>query len=138
MSARKPCAECPFARAVKAGTLGGSDASVYIGQSIGPFMLPCHLDKEYEADRRSVKLTQCAGAATFRSNIGVDDLMPKGILTLPANDADVFSTPAEFLAHHLEVTVEKAQEILNIETPADLLRRELREPGVQLHKATAV
>lgn len=128
---RKPCSECPFSRTVKPGGTGGSDPGVYIGQACGPFFLPCHMDPAYYKDRRSLKLLQCAGAATFRTNVGVADLMPEGLLILPKDTDKVFATPAELLAHHLKCPLSMAQTMLTIITPTKLVKEQLSKVEAQ-------
>lgn len=126
-----PCKECPFARHVEPGMTGGSNPAVYIGQVIGPFLLSCHMDPDYEKDRRSPKLRQCAGAAIFRSNVGVDHLMPTFLHHLPSDEEKVFSNPAELLAHHFKVHIEEADAFLVEHPPLQLLEIELSKSGVK-------
>lgn len=126
-----PCPECPFARHVEPGATGGSSPEVFVGQALGPFLLSCHMDPDYEKDRRSPKLRQCAGAAMFRSNIGVDHLMPKFLHYLPSNEEKVFSNPAELLAHHFRISIEEADEFLREHPPVELLEIELSKSGVR-------
>jgi hypothetical protein len=128
---KTPCKECPFARHTEPGATGGSDPTVYIGQAIGPFLLSCHMDPNYEKDPRSPHLMQCAGAAMFRSNIGVDVLMPPFLHHLPSNEEKVFSNPAELLSHHLRITLEEADAILAKRPPHELLRIEFEKSGVR-------
>lgn len=111
----KPCSECPFGRKTKAGLLGGADPTVYIGQARGPFVLSCHKDPDYEqstALEKHAELKGCAGAAIYRANNGLDKLMPKELYSLPENHAAAFSSPAELLAHHSEITLEEAEAFL--------------------------
>lgn len=140
---RKPCAECPFSRKTTRGALGGAGPTTFIGQVHGPFLLSCHMDPGYEKDRRSPELLQCAGAATFRANIGVAPLMPKELMSLPADTEHVFATPTEFLAHHIAFPLETsplpirtaerlASLFLKRVPPAVLLQRELARQEVQL------
>lgn len=100
-----PCSECPFARTTPAGMLGGSHPETYIGQAFGPFYLPCHSDYTAEAregfDKKDMSTRQCAGAAMFRANVGVEKVMPNGIHKLPEDRDKVFATPGEFLSHHM-------------------------------------
>lgn len=103
---KKPCKECPFRRdnSLEGENPGGSSPYTYIGQSEGPFWLPCHMEKNYagkETDPKSV--SQCAGAAIYRSNIGVADKMPAQIHKLPADTETVFASHAEFLAHYMKI-----------------------------------
>lgn len=127
----KPCAECPFARATAPGQLGGSFPTVFIGQAYGPFMLSCHMDPAYAADRRSPDLLQCAGAAIFRANVGVAALMPKKLHALPADGKLVFATPAELLAHHARMDPNDAERFMRNHPPEQHRDRELQDIGVQ-------
>lgn len=104
---KKPCKECPFRRdnSLSGENPGGASPYTYIGQSEGPFWLPCHMEKNYagkETDPKSV--SQCAGAAIYRTHIGVAEKMPKQIVTLPENHEQVFSSHGEFLAHYLKIS----------------------------------
>lgn len=130
---QKPCRECAFSRSSTPGELGGSDATVYIGQCAGPFFIPCHMTYETndQALRENLHCTGgCAGAAVFRANLGVDVLMPKGINRLPADHEAVFSTNAEFLAHHRQISISEANEILARRPPLQLLKDELNKAQV--------
>lgn len=131
-SCRIPCLECPFSRKGPPGGTGGADPTVFIGQAMGPFFLPCHMDPEYERNRRSTRLLQCAGTAIYRSNVGVASLMPHFLLHLPADKEKVFATPAELLAFHRGTSLEIAEESLQKQSPDELLRIELRKIGVQV------
>ena len=132
MSCRKPCAECPFSRAIAPGGTGGADASVYVGQAAGPFFLPCHMDPKYEENKRSPELLQCAGAAIFRANIGVDYRLPPALLHLSQDHKFVFSTPAELIAHHREISLHTAEDFMSSHPVDRLLETEFRKQGVQL------
>jgi hypothetical protein len=102
---KKPCKDCPFRR--NNGSLGGSEATVYIGQAIGPFLLPCHSQKGYKGKETVLEeAIQCTGAAIFRNNIDVAKRMPDKILSLPKNTEDVFETKQEFLAHYTNLPIE--------------------------------
>jgi hypothetical protein len=138
---RQPCDECPFRRNNKLdnsdGRPGGSDPTVYIGQAMGPFWLPCHKDNAYRGkDSDPSQVIQCAGAAVFRSNIGRDGLMPRGLLRLPMNKTKVFATPEELLAHYRGVSVDQAAVELYITTPLELMQAELAKQDVQVYNLT--
>lgn len=97
----KACGSCPFSRKSHPAELGGSPIDTYIGQSVGPFFLPCHSSPGYKgnAGELSTCKCQCAGAAIFRANIYRQP--PKPLLSLPANsDPNVFSSMEEFIRHH--------------------------------------
>ena len=131
----KPCGQCPFARWVKPGALGGSPVSMYLGQSIGPFMLPCHKACDFDDPEWKSKIgnvSQCAGAAIYRANVGVSAAMPKGLLSLPKDTDNVFATHAEFMAHHLGMPIDQAERETR---PLDMQLRlayELQKPEVKL------
>lgn len=97
----KSCGSCPFSKTSKPGGLGGSPITTYLGQIIGPFMLPCHNQKGYEGNDTPIGAEQCAGAAVFRANLGIADRMPDMLLHLEAgSDPNVFETLPEFIRHH--------------------------------------
>lgn len=123
---KRPCHECPFRRDVKPGTLGGSPVTTFVGQSIGPFVLNCHLADGYTAKPEDALSTpQCAGAAIYRANLGVE--LPRQIHTLPADDQVVFASHAEFVAHHEQVSIEIAQQLLELFPAKYCLLLELQE-----------
>lgn len=133
----KPCADCAFRRDSTPGNLGGSPATKYIGQSVGPFIAPCHLTypKDIDLDKvewreKSLQMPQCAGMAVFRANLGVDILLPDAVHKLPQDHVAVFSTHAEFLAHHTRAPLGLAQQFLKSFTPLFFLRQELDNPRV--------
>jgi hypothetical protein len=125
------CPKCPFNRDTEPGYLGGSGPEVYIGQIGGPFYLPCHEHYDFENDpnwrQKACDGPQCAGAAIFRTHVGVAPLMPPGIATLPANHAKVFSSFAEFLAHHGKMSVGNAELCLAVIPPRALTAKEARK-----------
>ena len=111
----KPCKECPFSRTniLKGENPGGSPPFVYIGQSQGPFWLPCHMEKAYEGKETEPKaVSQCAGAAIYRANLGIAERMPAQMLRLPEDKEAVFASHAEFLAHYQGVPVEMAADFI--------------------------
>ncbi len=128
---RVPCTECPYSRKTEPGKLGGSMPAVFIGQALGPFLLSCHMDPDYEKNNRSPALLQCAGAAIFRANIGAAPLLPAALMKLETNIDLVFATPAEFLVHHAGLSMMQAQLYLLRSPPLHLLQIELAKQGVQ-------
>jgi len=125
---RTPCPECPWSRGVKPGALGGSPPEVYIGQAAGHYVLPCHKHCDFSDPNWRVKAIdtpQCAGAAIFRANIGIDGYMPSKIHRLPANPVDVFATSAEFLAYHRCISLGEAAARLKVTPPHRLLELQL-------------
>lgn len=85
---RSPCGDCPWARNSLPGWLGGLTAAEFcdIARSDEPY--GCH----------TMTNQQCAGMAVFRRN--TCKLPRPPALVLPADHASVFSTHAEFSAHH--------------------------------------
>lgn len=128
----RPCHDCPFARHTKDGALGGGAPETYLGQILGPFWLPCHNSAGYEENRRDPTHEQCAGAAIFRANVGVDVMMPSALLHLPKGDPQVLTGPIEFLQHHCRMTDEQATAWLNAHPPDKMLRDELAKQEAQL------
>lgn len=85
----KPCSDCPFSRTSLAGWLGSDSPEQWMGHVHGEARVECHVYGD----------AQCAGAAIYRANVAKKP-RDRGALTLPANRAIVFASPAEFLAHH--------------------------------------
>jgi hypothetical protein len=133
---RSPCRNCPFSRTTEPGYLGGSPPETYIGQICGPFVLPCHAGHNYHdpVARRDPNNLQCAGAAIFRANVGVDGGMPAKLLHLPIDNNKVFGTFAEFLAHHRGLRVYQAEVLLAVQSPLEHLKREMNKAGVTIVK----
>jgi hypothetical protein len=125
---KTPCAECPFSRKTEPGKLGGSSPKRYIGQTEGPFWLPCHMSKEYgpinKADHK--RHEQCAGAAMYRDAIGTANLMPPELLRLPHDPDLVFSSHAEFLAHHERIELPLAAALLHVFPAQRCMEEEIR------------
>lgn len=129
----KPCKECPFARnnELKGENPGGSNPGVYIGQAMGPFWLPCHMEKEYNGKKTDPNtVNQCAGAAIYRSNVNAPK-MPHQILRLPEDKDLVFSSHAEFYAHYKNISVKEAEEILTDEVVYTLFLKEMSDANVK-------
>lgn len=125
---QRPCGACPFSRKCEPGALGGSPMSTYLGQALGPFYLPCHKTVDFsnpDWKREITKPEQCAGAAIFRANIGVDRMMPDALHRLPANRELVFGSFEEMAAHHLGLTPPQAAEFVRRENPMKCLVREM-------------
>lgn len=102
---KKPCMGCPFKRVNtnEKPNPGGSHPFVYLGQARGPFWLPCHQDKNYQGKGSDVAtVSQCRGAAIFRSNCGKSRALPKQLLDLPRDTEMVFESESEFLKHYIE------------------------------------
>lgn len=127
---KSPCSACPFSRKGTPGELGGSDAAIYVGQVSGPFFLPCHQQYQDGKPTDDMSNPQCAGAAIFRSNIGVADRIPPILHHLPPDRDTVFANHAEFLAHHRGISLEAAEEELARTPPSELLAAEFARAGL--------
>lgn len=132
---KKPCKECVFRRDSSPGEMGGSPPGTYIGQSEGPFWIPCHLSTNYDDPnwKSDLKKPQCAGAATYRANLGIDHKMPDFLERRQPDHEAVFSEHREFLAHHCQIPIDQAELDLKKMTPRDLLLVEMKRAGVKVH-----
>jgi hypothetical protein len=135
---KKPCSGCPFSRTgdpSKDDKEGNTDPLRLLAQAMGPFMLPCHQESDYEENRfaETFKLAQCAGAATYRSNLGMGSLFPPAFHILPADHEKVFSSPIEMLAHYNGISAEEAAKILADKDLRKLLQKELDDQRVRVY-----
>ena len=89
---KRPCSDCPFARASLRGWLGGDSKEQWLQYAHGEFKVDCHTRKN----------NQCAGLSIYRANVGKLCREPS-ILVLPEDTDAVFATPDEFLEHHSRV-----------------------------------
>lgn len=125
---KRACPQCPFSKQCEPGALGGSPPEVYVGQAFGPFWLPCHLHSDFDdpAWKSDTEKPQCAGAAIFRANLGIDSRLPPQLHRLPpGSDPDVFATFTEFLMHHAGLSREEALTWQFTHPPDACLRAEL-------------
>ncbi len=138
MHPTRPCDDCPFRLSADPGRLGGSPATAFVGQTEGPFVIPCHSAAGYVGRREEAErllggeVPQCAGAAIYRSNLALAGQFPPAIHSLPADYESVFGSHAEFLAHHAKVPRRGAEEFLAAFPPDYWLRKELADPRVQI------
>lgn len=126
-SVAKPCPECAFLKTCPPGLLGGSPVETYVGQIVGPFAIPCHMQCSFddpEWKQKGFDTRQCAGAAHFRANLGLDKFLPPQLCPLPIS-IHVFQTMEAFVAHHKEITIEAAAAELQAKPPAAHLRDQL-------------
>ncbi len=114
---RQPCKTCPWS--IENSQVYGPEARDYVkggafsteqmlGQAVGPFWLPCHMgyrDAESKAEviAKVDEIPQCAGAANFRANMGLDNLPYELGLLKGEKDETVFSDPIEFTAYHKQI-----------------------------------
>jgi hypothetical protein len=105
------CPTCPYARTTTKEYLDtrGDNGERFLAQAHMNAILPCH---EEDHGLATVGLCQqCAGAAKFRANVGVQGLSP-ALGTLPPDPKNVFTSDAELLAHHKGWTLEQAEAAL--------------------------
>lgn len=129
------CGQCPFARTTSKEYLDtkGQNGERFAGQSIGVFILPCHMREGFDEWRSNpYGVPLCAGAAKFRANLGVDSYLPEAIGRLPEDDAKVFGNVAELLAHHEGTSIEEAESKLLRKPVIEMLRQEMAKQGVQV------
>jgi len=112
---KKPCPGCPFSRKTDPKYLKsrGEDVRRFIGQSVGPFLLPCHTFADKEDWPLDVERPQCVGAAMHRDLIGVADSLPEQLTRATGDAEEVFESSAAYMAYHDGCTVEEAVEKLD-------------------------
>jgi hypothetical protein len=86
---KKPCSDCPFARAALPGWLGTMSVKDWERAILGESMIDCH----------TLIGPQCAGAAILRANI-CKVPRDKKQLRLEPDEKLVFSDTKEFRDHH--------------------------------------
>jgi hypothetical protein len=124
----KACLGCPFKRlnTNEKPNPGGSHPYVYLGQTRGPFWLPCHQDKNYEGKGSNTETVgQCRGAAIFRANCGTPYKLPEQLMTLEKDTENVFASEAEFLAHYMNIDLDTAEKFLTKKVLDGLMGYEL-------------
>lgn len=129
---KTPCAECAFRRDIAPGALGGSAPEVYVGQTNGPFYIPCH--SHYKSDTpdwkdKAMQAPQCAGSRVFRANIGNEN--HPSLLGMDSDHETVFSSQAEFVAHHKQISVAEAKRQLETISPDTWTRIEIQKADVR-------
>ncbi len=88
----RPCGDCPWRRDAVRGWLGGHKPMDWILSAIGDGIIHCHTKK---GDPHP----QCAGAATFRTNVSKRP-RDRSALLLPKDTKRVFGDPKEFIEYH--------------------------------------
>ncbi|MBI6883078.1 hypothetical protein [Pseudomonas putida] len=99
---KKPCKACPWRKDSAAGWLGASTPVEFLQQSEAEIHMPCHLHVDYERDdweEQASSAPQCAGRAVHFANRCKKPQNP-GLITMPANHAEIFGNPQDFVAHH--------------------------------------
>lgn len=120
----KVCNDCPWRRVATPGWLGPHDAVEWLEMIHGETPIACHQtivsNEEGEGDWEHESMRQCRGAAIFRANVAKHPRQPSVALG-PADDETVFSTNAEFIAHHT------GREMTDEEVVAAMLRKNARK-----------
>lgn len=86
---RRPCSDCPWARASLNGWLGTATPEEWVQTAHGEARIECHTKKG----------AQCAGAAIYRANV-CKSPRDQTLLRLESDKTRVFAAPSEFLEHH--------------------------------------
>ena len=94
-----PCNDCPWRRKALPGWLGPFYAEQWVALAHSEEPIACHQTIEVEDDWTQPGLRQCAGAATYRSNVAKRPRNPQVALR-PVDRDRVFSGPSEFTEHH--------------------------------------
>lgn len=95
------CAQCPWRRTSAPGYLGASGLDEFMETSEAEFVMPCHLRMDYEDpnwEETVLDAPQCAGRAAHFANRLKRPRNP--FLIIVDKDPEVFTTLAEFAAHH--------------------------------------
>jgi hypothetical protein len=94
-----PCNECPWRRNSAPGHLGPYSAQTWAEMAHGEGAIACHVTITGESwDDPGMR--QCAGAATFRTNVLK---LPRNPAVATSDEPDherIFSSSAEFISHH--------------------------------------
>ena len=130
---KTPCNTCPFRRDVQPGALGGSPVTTFVGQVHGPFWLPCHSFTNYSDPnwKTDYSKPQCVGAAIYRAN-AVRHQLPEALLKMEPDHKLVFSTPEQFLSHHLRIPPSFAASALHAAGGVEhFIQQELQREGAR-------
>lgn len=95
----KPCNECPWLRTSRPGYLGPVTAQEWINTAHSEAVIACHQTIKYNGQDVS-EMRQCAGAATFRTNVFKSPRHPNIATSDEPDRETVFGNNKEFLDHH--------------------------------------
>lgn len=95
---KEPCNDCPWRRASTAGWLGPDDALGWLAAVHSETAIACHQTIP-DGGGWAENTKQCRGAAIFRYHVGKMPRNPS-VTSGPKNPEKVFTTNAEFYAHH--------------------------------------
>ena len=131
-----PCPQCPFARTTTKEYLDtkGENGERFIGQSVGPFSLPCHMTKKFgnwvEEFIMGGEIRPCMGARIYRANLGIGHFLPPQAHEPAFPDYEkVFGGHDELLAHHRGISIEEARKLLEATPPGEMCMKELGRQG---------
>ena len=94
----QPCNECPWRREARPGWLGPHTAEQWLTAIHSDEPVACHLTID-EDDGDHAEMTQCSGAAIYRSNVAKSPRWQTPADSLPADREAVFGF-GEFEEHH--------------------------------------
>lgn len=114
-----PCGSCPFRQAIGRGCddpkyLGFNTVEEFVGQTFGPFRIPCHAHIDYSdpdwKDKASTTGPECVGNAALRNKSGLYPILPKPLLRTDDEAAKqtTFDSVYAFYAHHAGISTEEA------------------------------
>jgi hypothetical protein len=100
-----PCDECPWTRTSTRGWLGPHTPEEWLDIAHGESPIACHktirrTDDYGIGDWANPEMRQCRGASIFRANVYKNPRHPD-LKSGPVDEEHVFTTHAEFLAHHV-------------------------------------
>ena len=110
------CGECPFLRESAKGWLGSNEPEAFALNVLTDRSLACHTMMDQSLDLpewESVEqqTPRCRGAVTLMRNtckLPRDPDMAALVRTVPADHANIFSSPKQFVEHHRSGTVRTA------------------------------
>jgi hypothetical protein len=119
----KVCNDCPWRRVATPGWLGPHSAEEWIVMLHGETPIACHqtivANEEGVGEWDHPGMRQCRGAAIMRANVAKSPRNPT-VAHGPEDDETVFTTSAEFIAHHT------GEEMTDEDVVAAMLRRKGR------------
>lgn len=104
---KSPCAECPFRKTSRRGYLGADDPEHFLEMTMKDADMPCHMDIDYTdetwIESQLPDAPLCVGSMQFQNNemkLSREPEIARGQRAVGENP-NVFSTPEEFLIHHM-------------------------------------
>lgn len=138
-----PCGSCPFRRDVGRGCddpkhLGFNTVEEFVGQTFGPFRIPCHAHIDYDdpdwKDKARDGVPQCVGNAALRGKSGLYTVLPDVLLHADDDAAKrvTFDSIYAFYAHHKGVSTEDAVRELSTGSIYTMVQTSMNRAGVTL------